>query len=217
MKNAMIYKMILIVGIILLSLFTSCKIIKNPESIKLVSTYTTRIIPVEYKKSSIQVHSGTICLRKSMPKEDVIYDIFHTKEYKVYNGLKSEADVLNTAAENDLTFADELKLKAMKCSYASQQLIDSSERVTDRKEKIELLKRAEWMDKAFIKFIALSDSIREVGRNSDAAWYSRRVEAELYIQSVDQERYDQVMALYDILDVQKTRTMAMNDTKAMEK
>lgn len=216
MKNAIIYKMLLIVSIILLSLFTSCKIIRNPESIKLVPTYTTRIIHSDIKKNTASTHTAVIRIKKQLP-EELIYDIFHTKEYIVYNGLKKEADVLNQNAENDLSFADELRMKAFKCSYASQQLMDSSEHATNYKERKELLQRAEWMDKAFIKFIALSDSVREVGRNSDAAWYSRRVEAELYIQSVDQIRYDQVMALYDILDVQKIRTMAMNDTNGMER
>jgi len=209
MKNAIVYKLLLIVSIILLSLFTSCRMIQNPESIKLVSTYTTRIRPttkMEREKTPERVvkHIEEIQRTKT-------YDIFQTQEFIVYNGLKDQATVLNTYAEQDLQLADELRSKALKCSRAAQLLMDSSEMVTNKKEKKELVKRAEWLDIAFIKLIAVSDSIREVGRNSDAAWYSKRVEAELYVQSVDEKRYDQIMALYNILDIQNIKTVAMNE------
>lgn len=215
MKNAIVYKLLFIVSIILLSLITSCRIIHNPESIKLVSTYTTRVIPTvkigTEHKPKIEIHFNE-------PSPSITTTtIFQTKEYKVYNQLKGQAYSLNLSAENDLVFADELKAKAIKCSRAAQQLVDSSEMVTNRRVRKELLERAEWLDRAFIKLIAISDSVREVGRNSDAAWYSKRVEAELYVQSVDVKKYDQIMALYNVLDVQKIRTMALNDTNGMEK
>ncbi|HEY6160033.1 MAG TPA: hypothetical protein VI112_02390, partial [Bacteroidia bacterium] len=124
-------------------------------------------------------------------------DVAVTEEYRKYNDMRNDANKLHEDAVNEFNKSDDLKKQAKDKSDESQKLIEGTVNVTDEQQKQEMLKRSEQLDKESLQLLAQSDSIRKIGQNDETASDSRHTEAELYRQSLDKTRSDQVLALYD--------------------
>ena len=182
--------------------------VKKPQHMAFEKSAKSVIILHENRGNSMMFNK-----RKNYISETAInnipYSLFMMSEFHLYDDMKNESGKLNEEAENNFAIAEDLKRSAISYSRLSQQLLVKSDSVYDKKEKYAMLKRAENSDRLFIKLMAQSDSIREMARNSEAAAFSKRIEAELYAQSLKGNIYDMILAYYDQMNPEIYETMAV--------
>ncbi|TAL59259.1 MAG: hypothetical protein EPN85_09690, partial [Bacteroidetes bacterium] len=134
--------------------------------------------------------------------------VAHKDEYTRFVSLKNESDWAKNNAERQFKQAADAQKEADKQFSESQELSQQITKSNDPNERKNLQNLSGILDKSALKNQARADSIKTLAKNSEAESNSKRVESDLYMQSLDKATYEEISTATGY----KTETLTLNTT-----
>lgn len=119
----------------------------------------------------------------------------NSTEYRNYMTIKSESDQATKEALRERKVADEYKSEADRLQGLANQLKQDAGSITDPKQKQDAQKQVKDYETQASINRNRADSVTELANNSEAAANAKRTEADLFLNSLDQDLYENLSAV----------------------
>jgi hypothetical protein len=118
-----------------------------------------------------------------------------SQQYKNYISIKSEADQASKEAQREYQVAADYKTEADRLQSQANQLKQDASAATDPGQKQEIQKKVKDYETQANINKTRADSVTELARNSDAASKAKMTEADLFLQGLDEQVYNNLSAV----------------------
>lgn len=164
----------------------------NTSLVNSTSSETAAALNSETATSSSEPGNTTMqpALSTTLPE-----NVKNKDEYARFVALRNEADWAKKNSERYYKQVEETQKIADEQQKESERLIKQSENETNLAKKQMLISQSEVMQKRALRNQAKADSLRVLAINSEQEANSKRIESDLYLQSLDKEAYEEITAI----------------------
>lgn len=134
------------------------------------------------------------------------------EEYTHFVSLQNEADLSRKRADRENILATDIQKIADEQFKESQKISEQIANESDPVKMQQLKDKSDNLDIRVLKNQAKADSIRSIAQNSEAEANSKRIESELFLQSLDKAVYEEINAATGTKANTGTITPAENNT-----
>lgn len=175
---------------------TGSRSVETPLATNPASPKTTTPPENNAITTSVPIHQSIPIASSGEEKSEVFISVPESvknkEEYRHFISLQNEADVSKRKADRENILSNDIQKIADEQFKESQKISEQMLNETDPVKMQQLKDKSDNLDIRVLRNQARADSIKRIAQNSEAEAISKKIESELFLQSLDKEVYEEI-------------------------